>query len=148
MKNKIKFIVVYSLCFMTMSVVSVAMFDKPPIGEMLSFVIYANLFYISISAICWVFINILVENIYNGVYRYFARLFLGLIVLNLFALFAGNKLPSIDLFVTKNELFWLNLTINLIYLFSLIVASMSLFPKWKKIVQPGTNAVDKESYNK
>jgi hypothetical protein len=102
-------------------------FDDSPTSEMFSFVIYADIFYLLISAICWIFIDIIVVNINKDLYRSFARFFLGLMILNFFALFAGNKLPTVDLFTTGNKQFGMNLIINLVYLFSFSIASIFSF---------------------
>ena len=115
MKNKVRFMLVYCLCFAAMSIVSVHFFDNSPTSEILSFVIYADIFYLLIGAVGWILIDIIVKNINKDIYRFFARFFLGLIVLNFFALFAGKKLPTVDLVTTGNKQLGMDLTINLVY---------------------------------
>src|ERR1700733_9518325 len=126
MKKRTKFILLYFLCFFTLSVLSVHFFDTSTSYEMLSYVIWGNVIYILVGFYIWVIIDKIAEKSTGGSPRFLIRFGLGLAFLYALGLLAGGNfiLLSLIRFDTESGAFWVSLSIHCIYLISFAIASI------------------------
>lgn len=113
MLKEIKFILIYFMCFIGFSVVSIKLFDKNP-DEMVAYVLWGDLFYAGCCFIPWIIINKFSFFIKSNWLRQIVRFFAGLLTLRIFIAFMGG--------VARGNLKIL-LAINIIYTLSFLIAS-------------------------
>lgn len=133
MKSNALFILIYSLSFFTLSMLSVTVFDRYG-GEMFGFCLWGNVIYLPLSIFSWILIQKGLSLFSNIKGQIILKFLFGLIVLNLFVFFAGGSFISLRLFTysINSASFGISFIVHCVYAISFVIASMCVMAKNRK----------------